>query len=642
MKNSMGGLFYLLLIVFLYSCTPIHADNDKYSFSRINIELLENANAVVRNSSLIFKVSNIEKAHLYCKYVVTILNKNGQPFGELDLKYDKFRKINNIKGMLYDAFGNEIRKLDKNEIHDYSLISWATLYSDSRVRSAELYHNEFPYTVEYEYEITYKGYIGWPQWFPEREGASVEYSSYNVILPAGSKLRYHSNHLNIKPEISKVDKKYVSYKWEIDSLLPFEREPYGPLLSEQLMSLTTAPSKFKMDDYEGSLVSWNTFGKWLHDLSKGKQSLPEPVKKEMLNIIAGISDRKEKIKRIYQYMQSKTRYVNIKVGIGGWQPMSAERVHNCGYGDCKALTNFMISLLECVDIAAYPAFIYRSDKPSHIEKAFPCNEFNHVIACIPCETDTVWLECTSQTYPFGHIGADNESRYALLILDDGGKLVKTPTSETHHNKQIRKATVILQENGNGVAQVETKYTGNQQDAIGWLFSEMASNIFEEWLKGNINIPSFRLKSKSFQKNGQDNSATSLLKLDLVLPRYAAASGNRLFFNPNLMEQRTFVPREVESRKYPVLFDYPYCDIDTIYFRIPAGYILEARPTATNIKTDYARFQSNISLSDSVTIQYVRLFEIQSKKLPSRYYEQYRNFLKSVIQTDRSRIVLVKK
>ena len=152
---------------------------------------------------------------------------------------------------------------------------------------------------------------------------------------------------------------------------------------------------------------------------------------------------------VYEYFQNKTRYVNVQIGIGGWQPIEANTVDRLGYGDCKALAFYLKTLLDKVGVKSYYTIIHAGNDAEALIKDFPSNQFNHVILCVPMENkkDTIWLESTNQIIPFGYIGTFTDDRDALLIDESGGRIVHTPKYTAQDNIIIRKATVTLMENG---------------------------------------------------------------------------------------------------------------------------------------------------------------------------------------------------
>ncbi len=620
---------------------PAHLD-PSFPAAALDPLLIGEAEAVVRAEIRRFEVENEGEAREKVRRVVTVLSAEGREAGRLMLGHDSFRKIKDLDGRLLDARGEEIRDLGKQDVSDYSAIQGFSLYEDNRVRVAELYHGAYPYTVEFEYEIEHDGLIGWPTWHPEGHGLPVEYARYEVEAPAEMPVRYAAQGTGIEPEIAQGGKR-KTYRWTVERHPAWEAEPYGPSWREQIAAVHVAPETFAIEGTRGDLRSWKAFGRWYGDLSRGRAELPAGAVEEARAIVAGAADRREAVRRLYRHMQRRTRYVSIQLGIGGWQPFEAEYVHARGYGDCKALVNYMQALLKAVGIEAHPALIRSGTRVPDVLPDFPSSQFNHVILAVPMEDGSLlWLECTSQTMPFGHIGAGNESRHALLVTEEGGRLVQTPRSAASQNQQIRRARVTLSETGDATAEVRTTYTGNQQDRVRRALAGASGHDRMDWLRKSIDASSFKIQRADFAE-ADAHRETITLPVELSMRRYAAPTGTRLFVPLAAIDRWTRVPPPMERpRAQPIaFFPYAFADADTVTFALPEGYAVEAAPAPVTVETDFARYTAEVVPDAEGTLVYTRRFEVTEVTLPPERYGAFRDFLAQVTQADRAQVVLVR-
>ena len=457
----------LLPFFILFACNVFAGDPLKYEVSKIPESLMKGAQAVVRADQEVIEIHDIGRATKRVLYAITILNEEADSYAKHQVGYDKLTKILSIEGRVYDANGKVISKLKKADIQDIAAFDGVSFVSDTRVKIATFARNTYPYTVEFEYELEDKNLLHYGYRYPQPNAKiSVESSVFEVIVPKDfPELRYHGQNLTTKVEMAmRGDKKVYQWVWKNLAVRP-QSEPYSPSAFTKNEFLTVAPNTFEVEGYKGDMTNWKSLGEWNLLLSTGREELPLATQAKVQELVGNSPSKLDKIKTLYEYMQSKTRYVGIQLGIGGWQPFPATEVDSKGYGDCKALSNYMKSLLKVVGIESYYTLI-KAGNDGEKEEFFPSfssRQFNHAILCVPLEKDTVWLECTSQIQAAGYMGNFTDDRYALLITPQGGKLVRTPTYTRKDNTITRKATVKLDAEGNATAEINTQYSGLQQD-----------------------------------------------------------------------------------------------------------------------------------------------------------------------------------
>jgi len=635
----MRSIVFLLLWVMLSPFTSAFLpDEPDYSVENIPPELREDAFAVVRSYSGSFEITSKARAVMSIKYAITVFDKNGDRYVEFNPYYDKFRKITNIKATIYDQWGERIEKVKNTDIKDYSDFGSFSLYSDNRQKYYEPQIKDYPFTVEYEYEVEYCGLLEYPGWHPvPGYDVSVEKSSFELIIPQDMSFRFLEKNLDTKPTVEDLEDCTV-YCWEVSNIPAMESEAHSPYFTEICPSVITAPDEFEMDEYDGNMSSWQQFGLWTSNLLKGRDIIPEETKNELDHLIEGLNNEREITKKVYEFVQSRTRYVSIQEGIGGWQPFAAADVDQTGYGDCKALSNYTMALLKSVGIQSFYTKVRAGSNAPEMNRDFVSNQSNHVILTVPFERDTIWLECTSQTDPFGYIGNFTDDRDVLAITDQGGEIVHTTVYRQEDNRQYRKAEVILATDGSGNAAISTSYAGLQFDNVSRVIEESYEEQ-EKWLYRNIDIANFDIIEFGYTTDG-DVIPVATEKLKLTLNKYASVLGKRLFVPLNLMNRTDYIPPKTKERKTEVVLRLPFVDIDTVVFQLPREYNIESKPENTSYSCDFGEYSSIIHLSDDKII-YVRMRKMNEGRFPAERYEDFIAFYKIMVNADKAELVLVR-
>jgi len=631
-------MFKRLLTASLLAVTVTTVLAQGYAVDKIPAELKDRANVVKRMERIQFVIINSGHTILKKQYALTILNEQGAVYSGFAVYYSKLSSLKSFTGTLYDASGREIQKIKWKDLKDESAVSGSNLMDDYRIKRYELYHRDYPYTIVYESEEENNNSLFFEDWQPVAgEKYAVEQSAFTITYPIGTKVRYSALNYGNAPQQT-TGKGTESLSWEIKQLKAIKYEPLSKSVDELTPTVLTGPEVFQIEGYQGNMATWKSFGQFVYTLTKDRQELPSKVKQDVQALTKSLSSEYDKIAVLYNYLQKNTRYISIQLGLGGWQPFDAAYVAKNAYGDCKALVNYMRSLLNEVGIASDYTLIRAGNNHHRIITDLPSQQFNHVILCVPLKQDTVWLECTSQTLPMGYLSAFTENRYALLVNEDGGKLVHTPKYGLEENKQLRYITADLDENGDLKAQIKTIYSGLQQDDVHDMINYLTSDKIQERL--NKSLPLATYKVVKFSYDPQISKLPSIKEtLEVEASGYAHTTGKRLMIAPNILSKRQGRLSK-EIRTSPIVLDFPYVDLDTIQIHVPSGYRLEAIPDEADIQSKFGAYNFKMELKNNKIYCY-RTFKQFDGEYPASDYEELAAFYDAVHRADRKQVIMAK-
>jgi Transglutaminase-like superfamily len=494
-------------------------------------------------------------------------------------------------------------------------------------------------TVQYDYEIKYRGTLNYPDYDIEDPEQSVESSLYTACVPSNLDLRFKARNTNITPAINAVGKNKF-YRWEVNNFAAVPEEDGAASGYSNHPQIWLAPNKFSMDGNDGDLTSWKSFGNWYYNLCKGIVNLSDETKNSLREMVKNAANDRDKMKIIYKYLQANFRYVSIQLGIGGYKPFDAAFVNQKKYGDCKALSNYMKACLDAIGINSYYAIINCEYNSPPVDPSFPQNHFNHVILCVPSAKDTTWLECTSNTNDFGVLGSFTENRNALLITADGGVLVPTPRSKPAENTFNCTTKVILNEDASGESESDIKTSGEyKQELIGYAVNEKR----DQQKKYLVSILGFiQPDDFEFTKDPKIDSAETSFKFSIEkIPEFTA--GSKMFLNPRIYKIWNMKLPSDEKRTHDFYFEFPFLKVDTTVYQLPENYTVENLPKARDNKFEYGFFKTNYAYDEKAnTVTSVAVLSLSQNVIPADKYVLTHKFFSNVIEEYTEKIVIKRK
>ena len=627
-----------LIILTLTFLEKTKAENNKFAFSLIPETILAKANAVIRENNVSVNVFASGNAECTYNLAITIIDEAGEKYGYFVEPYDKFSSISDIKAEILDKEGKRIRKIKSDEIFDFSAITSFSIYDDNRVKVINPKVGNYPYTVVYEFKKKIKNSFIYPGWNLYRGfNIAVQNSSYKLTLEPAAKVKFKQNNkLIVTPKTSDING-VKTFLWEINNLPAIEKEPLSLGIQELSPTLMVAPENFNMDGYEGSNLSWISLGNWIYTLGKNKSNLPDVTKDYIRKITADAKSDYEKAKILYEYLQNKVRYVSIQLGIGGFQPFPAETVDRLSYGDCKALTNYMKSLLEVVGINSYYCVVKAGNDATPIDKDFVCSQFNHVFLMLPLNSDTLYLECTSQQVPFGYNGTFTDDRDILVIDSLGSYIKRTNVYNKDKNKIVNNFVFNISSDLKSEVFQTSKYIGVASEDFRYIKELKPEKQREIFLK-RVGLRNVKISNINYIES-RDIIPVITEKVQFSVPQIAQVSNKSVLIPINQVTNNEELPR-LSERKSQIYIPRSQMQIDTIKYNFPQNIIVDRIPNSNNFSTEFGAYSLEfVHEKQSNAIVIIRTVEWNKGMYSPEKYQDLLKHYRKIKELDRQIMML---
>ncbi len=580
--------------------------------------------------------------------VVKILRPQGREYAIPLAWFSKDAKLLSFHVWTIGSDGHHYAMKD-SEYVEHGVSGGGILYDDMRVKVASPPGADPGGVVAWETEEQIPSYFHEDTW-RFQEGIPALRSVYEIDLPVGW---YQEAVWSRHASLGATEVAPNHFRWEQTNIdgIDLEDVPLHPAWAALAGRMTV---HFAQGPLPQGDALWARIGNWYTGLasprSEGGADLASTAKS-----VAGNGDFMKRLSTVADFMQQQIRYVGIEIGIGGWQPHSAEDVFRSRYGDCKDKATLMITMLDAVGIRA--TWVLVDDRRGVVDPAAPSMFGNHMIMAIEVPKDYsnprlralvtarsgkryLIFDPTNEWVSVGDLPDYEQGSWGLLADGDQSQVIQLPILEPGAEKTERSAKLELAADGTLKGNVTVLRSGaSSWMARGRLVMDSDKEQREQTERSlQRDFSTFTLGD---QKIAHVRDLDQPLELDysVTAPMYGKFAGNLLLVRARVVGTDS-AALDNKPRRVPISFEGVGTWHDDFNVRIPDGYAVDEVPDPVNLDFGFATYHSEVK-ADGQTLHYTRDYVLKKLELKAEDYGTLRK-LESAIATDENSDAVLKK
>lgn len=591
-------------------------------------------------------VDSSGEVHTIYRRAVKILRPTArEELSHMAVHFDNETKLTWLKGWGITASGQEYEVKEKDAIET----GGDAFAEDTHYKVLEIPGGDVGSVIGYEYQQRRRPSINQDVWTIQ-EDMPVRLTRYALHLPAGWEYQtFWNNHEKIEP------RQGTDLIWEAADVVPLETEDLMPS-RRAIAGRMVLHYFYKRPDGLGQApsASWAGIGLWYSGLVHDRRVASPELKQQVADLTAGSKTTLDKIKVLAGWVQKHIRYVDIEIGIGGYQPHLASDIYRNRFGDCKDKATLLVTMLK--EIGVESDYILIDTERGLVRPETPSSlTFNHAILAIQLPADVptknlyalykhpklgmlLIFDPTSEMTPLGDLPDFLQQTYALLVTDGSGEIFQTPLLAPSVNRLDRVAKLKLTPEGNLSGEVEESRTGSLGSGSRYrlLHADLSnrSKSIESLLSANLG--SFRLTSAGVAEL-EDPAKPLFLRYDFTADEYAKKTGPLLLVRPRVLGQKASAIAE-EKRLYPVEFDSATMQTDNFEIELPPGYEVDELPDPVDAVYDFGEYHSKVEQAPG-KLKYSRQYIIKQVLVPKERLDDVRKFYRQIANEERNTAVL---
>ncbi|MBE8724864.1 DUF3857 domain-containing protein [Flavobacterium hungaricum] len=562
----------------------------------------------------------------------------------INIPYDNFSEISNIKGMAINPVTNKKTKIYQYDISTNELKRRDIFYSDNKYKHFDFNSVVDKSKVEYSYKVK-QNEPRLLSYFTFQHELQTVSSKFEIKADPSIEIGYKlfGDHQD-KIIFSKTKEGALDvYSWTVSDMPAYEEENRSPNFTYFLPHVVYYIKSYTKENQKENLFpDVKHLYKWYYSLVKDVNKLDQSALKEKTEeLIKNKKTNKEKAKEVYNWVQQNIRYVAFEYEMGGFIPRDAVSVFDKKYGDCKDVSNLLNEMFKYAGLESNLVWIGTRDKPYSFEDVPTPLVSNHMITALKIDNQRYFIDGTDPFCEFGFPSAMTQGKQALIGLSEEEFVIeKVPVQDIKDNKI--KMELALKITEHGVSGTSKMFLSGYQksDFLNILSGNKQKE--EEILKSGLTRYNDKIEIQNVEVNKNEyENKDAVFSYNFKLDGWIKKIGEKMVVKPILMAPFKEYIIDLKERKFSIENDSKFTDEFTYVYEIPENYQLEFIPEnskkeneALSFEIEYKKGKQNLIVSQKIALKKL-LITVKD-------FESWNNVVSELTQQYNQSIILTKK
>jgi len=432
-----------------------------------------------------------------------------------------------------------------------------------------------------------------------------------------------------------------NYRWVLKDVPAFKNEKFITTPQDYVCKIDfqLSSTNFPGSGYKNVMGTWEKLKKLLYEEEKfgGYLNKRGAIKTLTATLIEGITNPKEKMDIIYNYIRNNIQYDEAQDNITTDQ--SPKQLLETKKGSSSEINLLLVMMLKEAGLETFP-ILSSTRKHGKFNTYYPLiSRFNYVTAYVKIEKEEHVLDATDPMRPIDMVNSFALNGYGLLI-DKVAEPLWISTQNVTKTSDITICNLNINEEGHINGKVITQHKGYA--ALRLRRKLIKKERSAEITSSEVDEANVEIKNNTY-KNINEYEKPLEGEAKYETSDFAQVNGDFIYITPMVKFQKKENPLKQEERLFPVDFTYPYEESYYMTYTIPENYKIEEVPKSMRMQWEdgSVKFEFLAQAMEN-KVQVVSKLIMNKAVFQPEEYKHLREMFAKLVSKHSEQIVLKKK